>query len=57
MPGLEIEPAAPQSQHAAVVVAHLRYANDGDTRPDANTKTEPEPNHLIDRQPTTGDNA
>ena len=33
-----IEPAAPQSQHAAVVVAHLRYANDGDTRPDVNTK-------------------
>jgi hypothetical protein len=39
MPGLEIEPAAPQSQHAAVVVAHLRHANDGDTRPDVNTKT------------------
>jgi hypothetical protein len=38
MPGLVIEPAAPQSQHAAVVVAHLRYVNDGDTRPDVNTK-------------------
>ena len=38
MPGLKIEPAAPQSQHATLVVAHLRYVNDEPPRADVNAK-------------------
>ena len=37
LPGLRINPAAPQSRHAALVVAHLDYGVDEQPRPDANT--------------------
>ncbi len=37
LPGLNIRPAAPQSRHAALVLAHLDYGKDEEPRPDANT--------------------
>jgi hypothetical protein len=40
IPGLEIKPAAPQSQHATLVIAHLRYGFGHDPRPDLNTRRE-----------------
>ena len=40
IPGLEIRPAAPQARHAALVVAHLRYADWKDPQPDQNTRAE-----------------
>jgi len=40
VPGLEIKPAAPQSRHAALVVAHLRYGFERDPKPDANTRAD-----------------
>jgi hypothetical protein len=39
LPGLAIEPAAPQAQHRALVVAHLRPAALGQPKPDANSRT------------------
>jgi hypothetical protein len=35
--GLNINPAAPQSRHAALVLAHLDYGKDEEPRPDVNT--------------------
>jgi hypothetical protein len=40
IPGLEIKPAAPQSRHAALVVAHLRYGHGQDPQPDFTTLRE-----------------
>jgi hypothetical protein len=37
LPGLNIRPTAPQSRHAALVLAHLNYVLDDPPRPDANT--------------------
>lgn len=53
MPGLKIAPAAPQSRHAAVVVAHLRYAINGPPAPDVNIKEDV----MKDDQPTNADGA
>jgi hypothetical protein len=43
IPGLEIAPAAPQSKHATLVIAHLRYGFGEDPLPDQNTRPEREP--------------
>ena len=40
IPGLQIKPAAPQTQRAALVVAHLRYGFEQDLRRDANTRAD-----------------
>jgi hypothetical protein len=36
LPGLNIKPAAPQSRHAALVLAHMDYGKNEEPRPDAN---------------------
>jgi hypothetical protein len=37
LPGLNIKPAAPQSRHAALVLAHVAYGKDEEPHSDVNT--------------------
>jgi hypothetical protein len=46
VPGLTIDPAAPQARRATLVVAHLRYGLGRDPQPDANCRAE------IETEPT-----
>jgi hypothetical protein len=41
VPGLTIKPAAPQSQYAGLVVAHLQYGFGPDPKPDKNIRQNP----------------
>lgn len=50
VPGLEIDPSAPQAQRATLVIAHLRYGFQHDPKPDANCRAEVE---RVPRRETT----
>jgi hypothetical protein len=39
LPGMEVVPAAPQAQHVALVVAHLRHGSLPDPERDKNART------------------
>jgi hypothetical protein len=47
LPGLAIKPAAPQARRGIVVIAHLGYGLGDAPRPDANSRSTPEPEKTI----------